>query len=544
MIRTSSFSSSTVQVYGESDALKHEANELDINECEEGLDNCDQNTQLCINKEGSFHCEIQGGVTQCPAGYKINKEQRKCEDVDECKENLHSCMDETEICRNNIGAYECDIKCKAGFLYDNELRSCVDVDECREGLHSCEDNEDCFNEEGSYRCEQKQRNNEKCPLGYSYSADRKACLDVNECLTDQHNCTTASGEICVNIQGSFLCQMRSCPQGFTFNTRLTICDDVDECVTGQHNCSASEGLECVNLIGSFQCKLVSCREGFRLNTITSQCEDLDECELNTANCSPGEKCINEIGGFWCNPLCGSGYKINPVDSASCLDIDECQEGIDNCIKKTNICKNTDGGFVCEALPQCLPGFKLNSNKCEDIDECAENLHRCNTNSQLCVNTVGSYHCRTSYRPPQRHCARGFQIDQQTNVCVDVNECERGEYYCRDEEECVNSPGSYRCMITSNNVVPGEQCPAGFRYNHTRTQCFDIDECFEKIHVCNLESEACINEPGGYRCGSKPGQDKKPTTEAQKCPPGFREHPVTKSCVGKLHLLGSHMFTKN
>nr|CAD7400568.1 unnamed protein product [Timema cristinae] len=411
-------------IFKSSERVCHE----DINECEEGLDNCDQNTQLCINTEGSFHCEIKGGMTQCPAGYKMNKEQRKCEDVDECKENLHSCMDETEICRNNIGAYECDIKCKAGFLYDIELRSCVGtmtlknthgteekgrqngnsrkkqetedkeitqceawprseepsgsgtygkvpsqadklvlanrnklattsegvgrfnftlegadsrkyisyVDECREGLHACEDNEDCFNEEGSYRCEQKQRNNEKCPLGYSYSADRKACLDVNECLTDQHNCTTASGEICVNIQGSFLCQMRSCPQGFTFNTRLTSCDDVDECVTGQHNCSASEGLECVNLIGSFQCKIVSCREGFRLNTITSQCEDLDECVLNTANCSPGEKCINEIGGFWCNPLCGSGYKINPVDSASCLDIDECQEGIDNCNKKTNM----------------------------------------------------------------------------------------------------------------------------------------------------------------------------------------------------------------
>nr|CAD7397574.1 unnamed protein product [Timema cristinae] len=224
---------------------------------------------------------------------------------------------------------------------------------------------------------------------------------------------------------------------------------------------------------------------------------------------------------------------------------------------------------------------------QDIDECAENLHRCNTNSQLCVNTVGSFHCRTSYRPPQRHCARGFQIDQQTNVCVgpklkiltfdiflDINECERGEYYCRDEEECVNSPGSYRCMFTSNNVVPGEQCPAGFRYNHTRTQCLgcvdllrlwvakesigcsrrnhlfrsqaefivnnagnqtqdpqnNIDECFEKIHVCNLASEACINEPGGYRCGAKSGHDKQPTTDAQKCPPGFREHPVTKSCV--------------
>nr|CAD7595605.1 unnamed protein product [Timema genevievae] len=59
---------------------------------------------------------------------------------------------------------------------------------------------------------------------------------------------------------------------------------------------------------------------------------------------------------------------------------------------------------------------------------------------------------------------------------------------------------------------------------------DIDECFEKIHVCNLASEACINEPGGYRCGAKSGQDKQPTTETQKCPPGFREHPVTKSCV--------------
>jgi len=46
-------------------------------------------------------------------------------DVDECGENLHGCTPDTEICRNTVGAYECDMTCDSGYQYSLALRTCV-----------------------------------------------------------------------------------------------------------------------------------------------------------------------------------------------------------------------------------------------------------------------------------------------------------------------------------------------------------------------------------------------------------------------------------
>jgi len=48
-------------------------------------------------------------------------------DVDECGENLHGCTPDTEICRNTVGAYECDMTCDSGYQYSLALRTCVAV---------------------------------------------------------------------------------------------------------------------------------------------------------------------------------------------------------------------------------------------------------------------------------------------------------------------------------------------------------------------------------------------------------------------------------
>ncbi|PSN57306.1 Fibulin-1 [Blattella germanica] len=55
-------------------------------------------------------------------------------------------------------------------------------------------------------------------------------------------------------------------------------------------------------------------------------------------------------------------------------------------------------------------------------------------------------------------------------------------------------------------------------------CVDVNECEEGTHVCNLASEACLNEPGGYRCG------KKNSTALSQCKPGFKYSEVTKTCI--------------
>lgn len=46
-------------------------------------------------------------------------------DVDECAEEIHSCLKDTEECRNTEGAYECDVKCGKGFTYNVNFGTCT-----------------------------------------------------------------------------------------------------------------------------------------------------------------------------------------------------------------------------------------------------------------------------------------------------------------------------------------------------------------------------------------------------------------------------------
>lgn len=115
--------------------------------------------------------------------------------------------------------------------------------------------------------------------------------------------------------------------------------------------------------------------------------------------------------------------------SSLTDIDECAEGLDSC--EGEVCYNQPGGYSCAKLPKprtrkppttalplptnkkCIPGTKLVNNRCVDIDECREIEDACSSNEE-CINTVGSYTCE---------CKVGFQRENLTQACVDINECQ-------------------------------------------------------------------------------------------------------------------------
>jgi hypothetical protein len=50
----------------------------DIDECFEGLDDCQRDKYLCFNTEGNYACQPLH-VSKCPAGYKYNKAAAACE---------------------------------------------------------------------------------------------------------------------------------------------------------------------------------------------------------------------------------------------------------------------------------------------------------------------------------------------------------------------------------------------------------------------------------------------------------------------------------
>ncbi|KAK5856444.1 hypothetical protein PBY51_008038 [Eleginops maclovinus] len=197
------------------------------------------------------------------------------------------------------------------------------------------------------------------------------------------------------------------------------------------------------------------------------CADINEC-LKTENiCGSYSNCTNTIGAHECT--CWVGFiatdtALPPLGTNPCKDFDEC---LDDICGAGGTCTNNVGSYVCE----CHDGYKLvreASPECEDIDECL-NITICGPDS-ICTNTPGAYtcKCKVGYAPTDQAAEPSL-----TNVCIDVDECDKVPPICGPYANCTNSIGSYYC-----------ECFIGFRLNKLAViasymnPCTDIDECYE------------------------------------------------------------------
>lgn len=108
-----------------------------------------------------------------------------------------------------------------------------------------------------------------------------------------------------------------------------------------------------------------------------------------------------------------------------LDINECLEQTSGC---EQLCSYTPWAFAC----QCFPGFSLKSDKttCSKLDENpCENFNKtceytCDPTEQKCL------------------CPIGYQLAEDGQSCIDVNECAVKPSPCL--QECTNTNGSFQC----------------------------------------------------------------------------------------------------
>ncbi|XP_017557353.1 growth arrest-specific protein 6 [Pygocentrus nattereri] len=156
-------------------------------------------------------------------------------------------------------------------------------------------------------------------------------------------------------------------------------------------------------------------------------------------------------------------------------------------KGTVRCEDKKGDFQCH----CFTGWA--GLKCEeDVNECNKDNGRCD---HECNNSIGSYHCS---------CRDGYSLSGH-HSCLDVNECTDVPNVC-GTAQCKNLIGSYECL-----------CEVGYVYNNETKTCEDVDEC--ESHVCG---EECVNTPGSFRCfcdgrqGKKLGQDMKSCEPIEPC----------------------------
>ncbi|XP_017775713.1 PREDICTED: nidogen-2 [Nicrophorus vespilloides] len=202
---------------------------------------------------------------------------------------------------------------------------------------------------------------------------------------------------------------------------------------------------------------------------------------------------------------------------------------------------------------------------EEYDPCLEGHYQCGPNS-ACVVDGDSFNCL---------CTPGYQqiLENELEVCVDVNECNLGIHDCDYNSKCINEVGSYRCECNPGFVANGKICENAKSCNNV--QCNTNAECVQRgtIAVCTcsqgytgngqictaIKSQSCHimhncspyaycqidEEVQTYKCYCLPAYDgdgytcvpSKVNKEIERCimgvctcPPGMRKEPNTKYCI--------------
>ncbi|XP_034046589.1 adhesion G protein-coupled receptor E2 [Thalassophryne amazonica] len=190
----------------------------------------------------------------------------------------------------------------------------------------------------------------------------------------------------------------SCSSGLSHHK--TGCIDHDECAVNEDYPDDSgpcdENAICINTQGSYLCQ---CVDGFRSpsNAKTSgQCKDINECWENKDLCGPNAKCFNTIPYYSC--ICHDGFisttgveKFRNGDNITCRDIDECEE--QSICGQNAKCINIPGSYLCE----CKPGFALKSGKTtysEDQEQCEDicMIGKTICGNGTCHSGAGGHYC--------------------------------------------------------------------------------------------------------------------------------------------------------
>uniref|UniRef100_A0A8B9JQR2 Growth arrest-specific 6 n=1 Tax=Astyanax mexicanus TaxID=7994 RepID=A0A8B9JQR2_ASTMX len=137
--------------------------------------------------------------------------------------------------------------------------------------------------------------------------------------------------------------------------------------------------------------------------------------------------------------------------------------------------------------------KFGEKKKGDLVTCVHNVNECSKGNggcdHECTNSMGSYHCS---------CHNGYALSGH-HTCLDIDECEDSPDVC-GTAQCRNLIGSYECL-----------CETGYVYDNETKTCQDVDEC--ESRVCE---EECVNTPGSFRCFCDGRQGKKLRQDLRSC----------------------------
>ena len=554
------------------------ANQL-IDLCLSSKNTC---SQICTDAKNGINV-----ICSCYQGYELASDEVTCVDIDEC--SFNPCPSGQD-CENLTGGYEChesenerhlsrphsrygQSEVAPPYVDDNWMVAVTKMDPVGDSDYHSRGNP--FLTNAISGIENPFLTNAISGIENPFRTNAISGIEPTETDASLRVQPRKSAEASSGLPYSMVKSGTRCPTGYKEDTKHSmVCVDIDECIEGNTDCTEEPFLVCQNLFGKFTCvpsaisyllfrgqprgivssinphnsasdlnkywpptkdgalfASDSCAPGLRKKSPYGECLDIDECLIGSHSCdSETEICENIIGDYKCIPK--DFHRRLIYDKSRDESSDKSRDKSSDKSRNQNTPKNnadyssgysrtvpqvpssyhhsrTDGGQSRDSSfvgGQSRDSSFVGGQSRDSSFVGGQSRDSSFVGGQSRDSSFVGGHSQTSYRTststtdpkkaleskrnenknPDGTCKLGFKLDTSTAICEDTDECLDGP--CPIGLICTNLIGGFEC-----------NCERGFFLRDGA--CADIDEC-SLGNFCR-QSERCINIPGTFRCEPKP-----------------------------------------